>query len=119
MARGGKREGAGRRVGSPNKLTLEEKRTLSEIARDHTASAVNTLVSIMGSTKAPAAARVSAATNLLERGWGKPVAHIEHTGANGGPIQHAEVSALDVIESRIASIRERGRAVAPDSAKPH
>ena len=34
--------------------------------------AVRTLTGICGSKAAPAAARVSAASALLDRGWGKP-----------------------------------------------
>ena len=43
-----------------------------ELARMHTKDAVNTLHKITKSTKAPPAACVSAATALLDRGWGKP-----------------------------------------------
>ncbi len=45
---------------------------IKSLARGHTATAINTLAGIMQQTDAPAAARVSAATALLDRGWGKP-----------------------------------------------
>ena len=53
-----------------------------ELARQHTNEAVETLVSIMKSSKAAPAARVSAANALLDRGYGRPPQHI--TG-EGGP----------------------------------
>jgi hypothetical protein len=41
-------------------------------ARQHTRSAIRTLHAIARSKEAPAAARVAAASCLLDRGWGKP-----------------------------------------------
>jgi hypothetical protein len=43
-----------------------------DLARQCTQQAVGVLQSIMTDLKAPAAARVSAANALLDRGWGKP-----------------------------------------------
>lgn len=68
MARGGKREGAGRPKGALNKATVDVK----EAAQAFTADAIQTLAEIMRSTEHPAAARVSAASTLLDRGHGKP-----------------------------------------------
>ena len=45
---------------------------IKSLARSHTETAVNVLAGIMQQTDAPHAARVSAATALLDRGWGKP-----------------------------------------------
>ena len=42
------------------------------LARAHTETAVRTLAGIMNQRKAPHAARVAAATAILDRGWGKP-----------------------------------------------
>jgi hypothetical protein len=42
------------------------------LARAQTALAIRTLTGICGSKAAAAAARVSAASALLDRGWGKP-----------------------------------------------
>ena len=44
---------------------------MRSIARSHTRTAVNVLVGIMRSKDATAAARVSAANAILDRGWGK------------------------------------------------
>lgn len=57
---------------------------LKELARAKTKDAIQTLASIMKSKKAPAAARVSAACALLDRGYGKPVQSL--SGPDGGPL---------------------------------
>ena len=41
------------------------------LARSHTRTAINVLVSVMRSKDATAPARVSAANAILDRGWGK------------------------------------------------
>lgn len=58
---------------------------IKSLARTHTESALKTLAGIMNEPKAPAAARVSAAEALLNRGWGKSATIV--TGEDGGPIQ--------------------------------
>ena len=45
---------------------------IRSLARGHTESAINCLAGIMNKDGAPEAARISAATALLDRGWGKP-----------------------------------------------
>jgi hypothetical protein len=47
--------------------------TVRDIAREHTEEAIDTLASIMRDEEAPAAARISACTELLNRGHGRPV----------------------------------------------
>lgn len=44
---------------------------IRSLARSHTETAIRTLAGIMNEERAPAAARVSAAQALLDRGWGK------------------------------------------------
>lgn len=67
MANGGKREGAGRKPGSQNKATSQ----IRALASEHAETAIQTLVDLMQSDETPAAARVSAAKELLERGFGR------------------------------------------------
>src|SRR5262249_12966667 len=50
---------------------------VKELAREHMPAAIEALVSIMNNPKASDAARVSAATALLDRGYGKPQQHID------------------------------------------
>lgn len=92
MNRGGKRPGAGRKRGSKSKLTVAQKRTLTELARDHTEDAVKTLADIMLNGRATASARVTAANSILDRGWGRAPQAI--TGPNGGPIQTVDLTKL-------------------------
>src|SRR5262245_14390314 len=54
---------------------------VKELARQHMPAAIETLATIMKNPKASDAARVSAATALLDRGYGKPQQHI-----SGDPI---------------------------------
>ena len=86
MAGGGRREGAGRPKGVQNRATRVHKATIEQLARGHTATALNALVSVARDVNA-GAARVSAATALLDRGYGKPRQAIEHTGPDGGAIE--------------------------------
>lgn len=57
-------------------------KTLTEIrslARSHTRSAINVLVGVMRSKDATAAARVSAANAILDRGWGKAAQQLQNS----------------------------------------
>jgi hypothetical protein len=59
---------------------------IRSLARAHTETAVRALAGIMRQAKAPAAARVAAASALLDRGWGKPAQAM--TGEGGeGPVE--------------------------------
>ena len=58
---------------------------IRSLARAHTESAIKTLVGIMNKRDAPPAARVAAAGQILDRGWGKAATVL--TDADGGPIQ--------------------------------
>lgn len=62
---------SGNPTGRP-KHTLPDGRSINELCREHTESAIQTLIGVASDEGAPAAARVSAATSLLDRGWGKP-----------------------------------------------
>ena len=60
---------------------------IRSLARSHTRSAINVLAGIMRSKDATAAARVSAANAILDRGWGKA----------SQPIETREDGALELI----------------------
>ncbi len=90
MARGGKREGAGRKMGSKDRkprsspviiAPAQEKRELREAARHFTDDALKTLAAICNGGQSETA-RVSAACALLDRGYGKPTQQVE-TGSPG------------------------------------
>lgn len=63
---GGSRRGAGRKKGSPNKVTAE----IRSIARVHGPDAIAQLVRLMTKSKSEMA-RIAAAKELLDRGYGK------------------------------------------------
>ena len=69
---GGRRPGAGRPLGSPNKLT----RPVRELAAAYGPDALNTLVEIMNHGESETA-RIAAAKELLDRGHGRPKTELE------------------------------------------
>ncbi|MGP1614730.1 MAG: hypothetical protein ACTS5Y_06695 [Pollutimonas bauzanensis] len=71
---------------------------IRDIARQHTDTAINTLVAIMNDAAATSSARVGAATALLDRGWGRPAQTIEATITPG---VNAMDSALDDMASEL------------------
>jgi|HubBroStandDraft_6_1064221.scaffolds.fasta_scaffold67085_2 hypothetical protein len=80
MPRGGRRPNSGRRKGSKNKrlrrMLAIDGVHVSELARQHTEEAVRELVEVMRTSKSEPA-RISAATALLDRGWGKPTVQVD------------------------------------------
>lgn len=89
-----------------------EKLDVQALAKSKTRNAVNCLARIMGDQEAPAAARVSAATALLERGWGKAPQHVSVSGSLDHFIADV-VRGLDVIEGESKEIKDLP---APDSS---
>jgi hypothetical protein len=67
---------------------------IRSLARAQTELAIRTLTGVCGSGTAPAAARVSAASALLDRGWGK--AAQPHIGEDGGDIT---ITIREILES--------------------
>jgi hypothetical protein len=64
---------------------------IRSLARSHTRTAINVLVGVMRSKDATAAAKVSAANAILDRGWGKaPQAIANGDGGNLELIQRIE-----------------------------
>lgn len=89
-ARGGRRPGAGRPLGVPNKLT----RPLKELAAQYTEGSIITLVALRDHA-ASEQVRLQAANALLDRGHGKPRQEIDLSEDNkltiivnrgGGPV---------------------------------
>lgn len=89
------------------KVLLPDGRALSDIAKEHTLTAMETLVSVLSDAEAPHAARVSAAKEIFDRGWGRPKQDHEHAGPNGNPIPLGiDVSNLDPAQLKVlASVR--------------
>jgi len=77
---------------------------IKSLARAHTDTAIRVLAGIMNEAGAPHAARVSAATSLLDRGWGKPTQPI--AGDDDAPpvkLTRIELVALDAPEDSSTS----------------
>jgi len=90
-------------------------REVEEIAREHSPLAIRTLSTIAGDEAAPPAARVSAASILLDRAWGRPAQtiHAKHSD---------ESDASELTDEQLATIaRRRGNGAvtaASGAAKP-
>lgn len=82
MARGGKREGAGRPKGSRSAATKDQIAGIADLAKEHTDQALAALVEIMTGGESEAA-RVSAANSILDRGYGKPQQTVDNTSSDG------------------------------------
>ena len=87
MAHGGKRPGAGRRPRAKDRAAAAEVASLSALARQHTPLALKTLAKVAAKGMSEAA-QVSAATAILDRGYGRPMQSMEHSGPGGGAIKH-------------------------------
>jgi hypothetical protein len=95
--------------------TVEARKVVADVkaaARELTSDAMGALKRVMQDPKAPAAARVSAATAILDRGWGKPTQQVE---ANVGmTLEQLVLGAAKRREERdaVARKRDEGEAVA-------
>lgn len=65
--------------GGRPKAVLSDGRNLTEVAREHTRQAVETLAEVMLDASSPPAARIAAASSLLDRGWGRPAQAVAFT----------------------------------------
>lgn len=77
----------GRVAGVPNRITADVK----ALAQTYGADAIDTLADIMKDSTQPPAARVAAAKELIDRGFGKAVQPTELSGKDGAPLQQAIV----------------------------
>jgi hypothetical protein len=87
-----------RGVGPPRKYLPRKKipADLRSLARGHTELCIKVLAGIVSQEAVPAAARVSAAGILLDRGWGKAPQAL--SGEDGGSIQVIIRSIADTTE---------------------
>ncbi len=76
---------------------------LRDLAREHTVEAVETLVSVIRDPAAPHAARVTAAREILDRGFGRPSQEVA---------VQAELNGAVAVEARPLDPVEAARAVA-------
>ena len=91
---------SGNLTGRPKRpATIEARRIFQDVAdaaRERTQEAIDVLAAIMKDPKAPAAARISAAQAILDRGHGKPAQAID---VNEGPdLSHVSDEDLKTLE---------------------
>ncbi|MOA09125.1 hypothetical protein D3C78_1289340 [compost metagenome] len=96
-ARGGKREGAGRKGGTPNKVTAD----IKAIAQSFGEEAIKLLVEIARDGEAPPAARVAAAREIIDRGYGKAKQPVVGGNDDDPPIKA-------ITEIRVVGVRPDG-----------
>jgi hypothetical protein len=82
------------------------------LARSYTREAIETLAGVMRNDEAPAAARVTAASNILDRAWGKPAQHL--TVDPVGDLSDAELGSE--LAAAVEQLRRLGRAGASEAA---
>jgi hypothetical protein len=97
VPRGGKRSTSFRpgRSGNPGgrpkrPQTIEARKIIADVkaaAKELTQDALDTLKAALTAPTAPWAARVSAATSILDRGWGKPGQAVEILGEIEGALK--------------------------------
>jgi hypothetical protein len=79
MPRGGTRSGAGRPIGSANRDTAAMRAALADLMDGHVEAAITALSDIARNGQSDAA-RVSAATAILDRCYGRPAQAVHHDG---------------------------------------
>lgn len=94
MARGGKRDGAGRPAGAVNKIAAD----VRALAQEYGKEAIIELATLM-TTSESHAARIAAAKELLDRGYGKAIQGVELTGSDGGPVQIQRIERV-IVDSK-------------------
>ncbi len=96
---GGKREGAGRKKGVPNKVTVE----LGEAAREYTADCLEILVEIAHNGQSENA-RLQAVSQLLDRGHGRPKANVEINPEGAAAFSLTVSATRERLQERLARI---------------
>lgn len=92
MAQGGKRPGAGRKPGIPNRVTAD----IKALAQSYGPEAVEELVRIFRTSENDTA-RISAVKELLDRGFGKAAQSVIVNGdEEGGPVQFSVIKRVIV-----------------------
>jgi hypothetical protein len=100
MAKGVKT--GGRVRGTPNKITAD----IRALAQNHTETAIAMLATIL-TTSENDSARIAAAKELLDRGYGKSTQAVEMSGKDGDPIAITKIERVivDTPNSNPAGVR--------------
>lgn len=89
MSRGGKRDGAGRKAGTPNKATQERQKKVASTG----ITPLDYMLKVMRDDKADASRRDEMAKAAAPYVHPK-LASTQHTGPRGGPIQTVDLSKM-------------------------
>lgn len=83
----------GAKLGRPKGAVSTAKKELMEMAKGYAPRALQVLAEVMNDKQAPAPARVSAATSILDRGYGKPSQAVQIGGdeENQTPIKTVQL----------------------------
>ena len=92
MAGKGNPKTGGRAKGTPNKVL----HCIKAVARLHGNASIKVLFKMMMDKNTVQNVRLGCAKELLDRGYGKPIAQITHTGADNGPIMTEDISMLEL-----------------------
>lgn len=65
---------------------------IKSLARGHTTNCIKVLAGLMNEESVPAAARISAANSILDRGWGRPAQTI--VGDDDNPLRLVVVTGV-------------------------
>lgn len=98
--RGGARPGGGRPKGSRDAATIAQRGTLADLARQYTDMALKTLFEVARDGQSEAA-RVTAASAILDRGYGRPAQAVELTGKDGADL---EIKVRDLTFERLLTL---------------
>lgn len=114
MARGGKRDGAGRKPGAPNKASAERQKRVAATG----ITPLDYMLKVMRDNKADASRRDEMAKAAAPYVHPK-LASMQHTGRNGGPIQTVDLTKLSgdelaQLESIFGPLAGSGDDDAPD-----
>jgi hypothetical protein len=99
-----KPKGSGRKPGSKNKLAPEVK----TLAQKHGASAIDYLGELLNDPMQAPEARIKAAQELLNRGYGRSVGETRLAGHDGGPLDFSSMPA-DQLEGWILRLAEMAK----------
>jgi hypothetical protein len=100
--KGGRRPGAGRPKGVPNRLT----RSLKEAAAQYTREALETIIDLMKNAESEDV-RLRAAKEILDRGHGRPAQYVETASGTLDPELLEQIKTQFIVKMQLAHERQR------------
>ena len=83
-------------------------------AREHSLEALALLVEQMRDPKLPPAIRQAAASDILDRGIGKPAQAVQLSGPDDGPIEYSQVTDADIAAAFVQFLDTRAVVTPPN-----